>query len=70
MCDGYAGILNVFYCGFGKTMFSPLLEVTTIQDGGVLVKKVYRLKSFFLAAAILPLERPLSARNFFHPPEL
>lgn len=44
MCDGYAYILNVFYwCGDSKTMFSPTLEVTTIQDGSTLVKKVYSI---------------------------
>lgn len=43
MCDGYVYFLNAFYWrGDGKIMFSPILEVITIQDGGALVKKVYR----------------------------
>lgn len=43
MGDGYAYILNAFYWrGKGKTMFSPILEVTSIQDGGALAEKVYR----------------------------
>lgn len=43
MGDGYAYILNAFYWrGDGKTMFSPILEVTSIQDGGALAEKVYR----------------------------
>ena len=42
MCDGFAYILSVFYgCGDGKTMFSPILEVTTIQDDGALEERVY-----------------------------
>ncbi|MCZ6925344.1 MAG: hypothetical protein O7D30_08635 [Rickettsia endosymbiont of Ixodes persulcatus] len=42
MCDGYVYVLNAFYwCGDGKTMVSPILEVTTIQYGGAFAKKVY-----------------------------
>lgn len=43
MGDGYAYFLNVFYWRNDDiTMFSPILEVTIFQDGGALVKKVYR----------------------------
>ena len=49
MCDGYVYVLNAFYWrGDGKTMFSPILEVTTIQDGGALVKKVYMSVCLFV----------------------
>ncbi|MCZ6924999.1 MAG: hypothetical protein O7D30_06420 [Rickettsia endosymbiont of Ixodes persulcatus] len=43
MGDGYAFLLNAFYWrGDGKTMFSPILEVTTIQNGGALEERVYK----------------------------
>lgn len=38
MADGYVHIINAFYWrGDDKTMFSPTLEMTTIQDGGAIV---------------------------------
>lgn len=39
MADGYVHIINAFYWrGDDKTMFSPTLEMTTIQDGGAIVR--------------------------------